>query len=167
MARIQHFSALTGGLHSAIFFLPQSQNSSPQRMPLNEVATPLPHPLQPFQDLQLSLVRSNTFIPCFYLATPGSVSGVLKVLTTSISLEASNTGPEIPNAGRDLLPYCAIDGPMDQATFTAVSDMFPSLRHLAGLEDGKVGAKRMGMAGIGEQNGEDCLSYWREEWVIE
>lgn len=136
-------------------------------MPLNEAATTHPHPLQPFQDLQLSLVKSNTFLPCFYLATPASVPGVLKVLTTSLSSEASHPGPEIPNAGRDLLPYCAVDRPMDQATFTAVSDMFPSLRPLAVLEDGEVGVNRMRMAGIEQQNGEDCLAYWREEWVTE
>jgi hypothetical protein len=45
--------------------------------------------------------------------------------------------------------------------------MFPSLRHLAGLENGEVGATRMRMAGIEEQNGEDCIAYWREEWVTE
>jgi hypothetical protein len=168
MARVLHFASLSGGVFSAIlFFAPPKVEVEQTNAAVEAITAPAnPHPLQPLQTLQMALHNANICMLCLYLEAPNVLPDILKNLTAS-SPEMAELMPEIPNAGTDLLPFCATDGPMDQAAFTAISDISPDLRDLASLDDKPARMRKMASAGLGEKKMEACLSYWNEEWVAE
>jgi hypothetical protein len=155
LSRVQHFEALTGGTDSFIFFVPSTPSAGR--------ALTCQHVLQAFQDLQFFLLSHSILIPVLYVSAPEALPSALKCLTMG---RTRCTEPAPPPAVTAVLPYCTVEPPMSQEALTILSDLYPNMRSLAGLQS-EENTMRMMAAGMSEAEAEDCLAFWKEEFLAE
>ena len=153
LSRVQHFEALGGGTDSSIIFvqMPASSQQCCQQA------------LQAFQDVQFLLLSNSIYIPVLYVASPEALPSAIKTLTSPVS---SIPEPNLPLAATCVLPYCTDEFPMKAETLTALSDIFPNMRSVASLqreEDTSI----LVAAGMCEAEAEDCVEFWKAEYLAE
>lgn len=166
ISRLQHFESLTGGTDSAILFpLFPAPGAIGAR---NNVSEPLPTFLHAFTRAQLLLMDQSISIPILPLSTPSSLPKIISSFITSLnsSLAVSETSKPII-AAVDVLPYATGNGSMSQDVHIAMTDMFTSMRDVAGMGSGEETKRRLVQKGLAEDEAEDCMQFWVEEWICE
>jgi hypothetical protein len=153
---VQRLAALTGGVDTAIFYLPTAPST----------AVSDAHRI--FTELQLILLTNSISVPLLYVASAEDLIGALKTCSdTTADGNAWSVDSAQPITSLDILPHCTIEAPMDQAALTAVSDMCSSLRDLAAIATREDGLNIMMRRGINEAAAESCAEFWNREWLTE
>lgn len=49
----------------------------------------------------------------------------------------------------------------------AMTDMFTSLRDVAGMGAGEETKRRLRQQGLTNEEAEECMQFWEEEWICE
>jgi hypothetical protein len=152
LERVQKFTALTAGVDCTVFFLPATATAVVPRE---------------FQDIQVALIKAGMFLPFEILPNEHVILDILRTYADSRELLGlpSQDGPAVPMASIDVLPYCSLESPMSTATFMALSDMFPSLRHVSKIGTDEVQLDDLVRAGFSEEQAEACISFWSDEWL--
>ncbi|QDS67790.1 hypothetical protein FKW77_006669 [Venturia effusa] len=163
LSRLQHFESLTGGTDSAIIFplFPAARTGY-------KTSEPFPSSIHGFTQAQLLLMEQSINIPILPLSTPTSLPKIISSFITSLnaSLTVSATSKPI-NAAVDVLPYATGNGAMPRDVHIAMTDMFTCMRDVAGMGSGEETKKRLVQQGLAEQEAEDCMQFWVEEWICD
>jgi hypothetical protein len=155
LSSIQRFSALTGGVDTAIFYLPTSSSAVSDARRI-------------FTKLQLLLLTNDIPVPLLYVASVGDLIGALKTCSdTTTDAGAWSVDAARPNTSVDILPHCTIEAPMDQSDLTAASDMCSSLRGFAAIATQEYGVSIMVSRGMDGAAAESCAEFWNREWLAE
>jgi hypothetical protein len=155
LSAVQRFSALTGGVDTAIFYLATSSATVSDAHRI-------------FTKLQLLLLTNDISVPLLYVASAEDLVGALKTCSdTTADGGAWSVDTARPNAPVDILPHCTIEAPMDQSDLTAVSDMCSSLRDFAAIATEENGVSVMVSRGLTEAAAESCAEFWNREWLAE
>ncbi|KAE9964272.1 hypothetical protein BLS_008499 [Venturia inaequalis] len=166
LSRLQHFESLTGGTDSAIMFplfpAPSAIGAK------NNASEPFPSSLHAFTEAQLLLMEQSINIPILPLSAPSSLPKIISSFISSLnsSLAVSTTMKPV-NAAVDVLPYATGNGSMSQEVHIAMTDMFTSMRDVAGMGSGEETRRTLVQKGLAEDEAEDCMQFWVEEWICE
>lgn len=71
------------------------------------------------------------------------------------------------NAAIDVLPYATSNGSMSPEMHIAMTDVFSSMRDVAGMGEGEETKKRLVQQGLRDDEADDCMKFWVEEWICE
>jgi hypothetical protein len=155
LSTVQRFASLTGGVDTAIFYLPTSSTTASDAHRI-------------FTKLQLLLLSNDVSVPLLYVA---SVNDLVGALRTCADLTADGDAWSVnvtqPIASVDILPHCTIEAPMDQSDLTAVSDICSSLRDFVAMATREDGLSIMVRSGLDEAAAEACAEFWNREWLAE
>jgi hypothetical protein len=154
--RLDHFNVMTGGKCSAIVFL----------LDCTEIPGSAVHPELCYADLQYAMQSHKLEMPCLLLDTATALPQVMKRFGKELTKDYISIIP-IANAAVDVVKHCTIDPIMDDETFTAVTDTFPNLKELAGIESGNNGVQRLIAAGANPDRAEAAAKFWDEEYIAE
>jgi hypothetical protein len=155
LSTVQRFAALTGGVDTAVFYLPAPSTTAAD---VHRV----------FAKMQLLLLANDVALPLLYVAAAEELVGALR-MCSDVGADGSAWDVEVagPVASIDILPHCTIEAPMDQADFTAVSDMCSNLRDFVAIATREDGLGFMVDAGVEESAAEACVEFWNREWLAE
>jgi hypothetical protein len=155
LSDVQRFAALTGGVDTAIFYLPTSSTTASDAHRI-------------FTKLQLLLLTNDVSLPLLYVASVEDLVGALKTCSDASADDGAwSVDVARPIASLDILPHCTIEAPMDQSDFTAVSDLCASLRDFVAIATRDDGLSVMVSAGLNESAAEACAEFWNREWLAE
>jgi hypothetical protein len=155
LSAVQRFAALTGGIDTAIFYLPTSSTTASDAHRI-------------FTKVQLLLLANDVSLPLLYVASVEDLVGALKTCSDATAdRDAWSVDAARPIAALDVLPHCTIEAPMDQSDLTAVSDMCSSLRDLVAIATQEDGLSVMVSCGVSEAAAEACAEFWNREWLAE
>lgn len=56
---------------------------------------------------------------------------------------------------------------MSKGVHIAMTDMFTSMRDVAGVGSGEDTKRKLVQKGLSEDEAEDCMQFWVEEWICE
>lgn len=134
----------------------------------NNASEPFPTSVHAFTQAQLLLMDHSINIPILPLSTPSSLPNIIGSFIASLnsSLAVSATMKPV-NAAMDVLPYATGNGAMSQEAHVAMTDTFTSMREVAGMGSGKETRKRLVQKGLTEDEAENCIQFWAEEWICE
>jgi hypothetical protein len=166
LSRLQHFESLTGGTDSAIIFPlfgAQSSTGSNNNQPL-----PFPTPLHAFTQAQLLLMDQLINIPIIPLSTPASLTKVINTFITSLNASLAVSAASQPtSAAVHVLPYATSSGTMSQETRMAMTNMFTCMRDVAEMGVGDEAKEILVRGGVKQDEADDCMQFWAEEWICE
>ncbi|TLD24505.1 hypothetical protein E2P81_ATG11841 [Venturia nashicola] len=166
LSRLQHFEYLTGGTDSAIIF-----PLFPVSGPINaktKASEPFPTALHAFTRTQLFLMDHSINIPILPLSTPCALPKVINSFISSLNSSLAVSAMMKPvNAAVDVLHYATGSGSMPQEVYIAMTDMFTSMRDVAGMGMGEETRSRLIQRGLSEDEAEACMQFWVEEWICE
>jgi hypothetical protein len=155
LSAVQRFAALTGGIDTAIFYLPTSSTTASDAHGI-------------FTKLQLLLLTNDISLPLLYVASVEDLIGALKTCSdTTADGDAWSVDAARPIASLDILPHCTIEAPMDQSDLAAVSDMCSSLRDFVAIATQEDGLSVMVSCGVNQAAAEACAEFWNREWLAE
>ncbi|KAF2674524.1 hypothetical protein BT63DRAFT_408706 [Microthyrium microscopicum] len=153
--RVQHIVALSGGKNSIMMFLSQAHSEGPEVQSEHQC----------FYDLQLLLIKSNCLIPLLLAPDARSVPTMIKSYLASADTNVPLPEPAIPRAAIDILPYCTMSQPMDQNTFTALSDAFSNLADVSEMARSSYVAEKL-MSRVADPTlSEACEEFWVDEFI--
>ncbi|EKG22288.1 hypothetical protein MPH_00355 [Macrophomina phaseolina MS6] len=178
--RVQHFTALNGGLDSIIVFLLDTAGDSPPEQPTT---------LHAYSHLSTSLLADPNIasIPLIPLASLTSFDAVLKSYISSNSAARAAQmvqakRPDTFNTALDLVPWCVarentkpLDNtvPLDANQVNLLTDLFGSLREFAEAAVGNENDRRVKekveemKSLLGAGVAQDILDFWRDEWYAD
>lgn len=107
-------------------------------------------------------------IPILPLSTPSSLPKIINSFITSLNTNLTVSATSKPiNAAVDVLPYATGNGAMSKGVHIAMTDMFTSMRDVAGMGSGEDTKRKLVQKGLSEDEAEDCMQFWVEEWICE
>jgi len=186
-ARLQRSSALTGTRDTALLYLLYSRSAPPPPLlpsPSGFTAASAVHAATQAHDasgvagyvaLQQRLLQQSEGAPLLPLLLVQSAAALPRTLDayTAAAVAGSVMAPKAPTvlAVRDVLPWCSTGpAPLADVEVAVVSDLFASLRDLAGLEpyrDREWVAEVMARNGVDEGVVRSVLEFWDEEVIVD
>jgi hypothetical protein len=107
-------------------------------------------------------------IPILPLSTPNSLPKIINTFITSLNTSLALSAAHEPIiAAIDVLPYATGNGAMSKEVHIAMTDMFTSMRDVAGMGVGDEAIERLVQGGLHEAEAEDCTQFWVEEWTCD